>query len=155
MRVVITGDIAVRGTIKLLEENREELKKVFSNSFMRRAAAVREEELPRIEEGISFTEIGEGGITEALWELAEREKTGLRIMLDAIPVKQETIEICNQLDKDPYTLASYGTALCFVPEGKQVGGTDVGYTINDKKRLLLYGDTVRFLRVNKSEQSED
>ena len=147
MRVVITGDIAVRGTVRLINENREELKKAFSNSFMRRATAIREEELPQTEEGISFIEIGEGGINEALWELAEREKTGLRIFLDDIPVKQETIEICNLLDIDPYTLASYGTALCFVPEGKDIGGTDVGYTVNDKKRLLKYGDVERYLRI--------
>ena len=147
MRVVITGDIAVRGTIRLLRERGEELEKAFSNSFMRTARSIREEELPQIEEGISYTEIGEGGITQALWDLAEREKTGLRISLDAVPVKQETIEICNYLDVDPYTLESYGSLLCFVPDGKETGGVEVGYTVNDKKRLLKYGDIERYLRV--------
>ena len=147
MRVVITGDIAVRGTIRLIEENGEELDKAFSNSFMRRARALKETELPRIDDGISFIEIGEGGLTQALWELAEKERTGLRISLDAVPVKQETIEICNRLDVDPYELESYGSALCFVPEGKEFEGTEVGYTVNDKKRLLKYGEIERFLRV--------
>lgn len=147
MRVVIRGDIAVRGTIRLIEENREELEKAFSNSFMRRARALKEDGLPRIDDGISFIEIGEGGITKALWDLAEREKTGLRISLDDVPVKPETIEICNLLDVDPYTLESYGAVLCFVPEGKETEGTEVGYTVNDKKRLLKYGEIERFLRV--------
>ncbi len=147
MRVVITGDIAVRGTIKLIEERGEELDKVFSNSFMRKARAIKEEEVPLIEDGISYIEIAEGGLNEALWELAEREKTGLRVMLDQVPLRQETIEICNMLDIDPYTLASYGTALCFVPEDRQLEGTDIGYTVKDKKRLLKYGDIERYLRV--------
>lgn len=147
MRVVITGDIAIRGTIELIKERGEELDKAFSNSFMRKARALKEEELPHIAEGISFIEIAEGGLNEALWELAEREKTGLRISLDKVPVKQETIEICNMLDIDPYTLASYGTSLCFVPEGMQLEGSDIGYTVKDKKRLLKYGDIERYLRV--------
>ena len=147
MRVVITGDIAVRGTLRLIEQNGEELEKAFSNSFMRRARAISEETLPQIDKRISYMEIGEGGLSEALWELAEREKTGLRIELDDVPIRQETIEICNLLDVDPYTLASYGTALCFVPEGKQADGVCVGYTVNDRKRLLKYGDIERYLRV--------
>ena len=147
MRVLITGEIAVRGTIRLIEERGEELGKAFSNGFMRKARALKEQELPHIDDGISHIEIGEGGITQALWDLAEREKTGLRIFLDEVPIKQETIEICNLLDVDPYTLESYGSVLCFVPEGKDAEGIEVGYTVNDKKRLLKYGDIERYLRV--------
>ena len=152
MRVLVVGDIAVRGTKRLLEECGAELEKAFSNSFMRRVRSLEEAKIPRFEYGIRHIEIGEGGFNKALWDLAEREKTGLRIQLDAVPVRQETIEVCNNLDIDPYELAS-GGAICFVPEHLHIDGTDIGYTVNDKKRLLLYGDTQRFLRVNRTEQT--
>lgn len=39
-------------------------------------------------------DITEGGIFGALWEMAEASGVGLEIDLKKIPVRQETIEIC-------------------------------------------------------------
>ena len=50
--------------------------------------------------------MGEGGILRALWKMAEASRVGLRADLRKIPVRQETIEICERFDLNPYKLLS-------------------------------------------------
>ncbi len=146
MRIYVKGDIAVRGTIELIREKEEELRRSFSSAFMRRACSIREETAEFPEGELLCMEIGRGGITQALWDLAESCHKGLRVSLTDIPIRPETIEICNILDVDPYTLDSYGAVLIFAPGDMQVEGSEIGCTADDKKRLLRYGDVERYLR---------
>jgi hexosaminidase len=97
----------------------------------------------------------EGGIEAALWELAEEAKAGLRVDLRAIPIRQETVEVFNTLDQDPYILDSFGSWLLFAENGAEVlaqlhgqGETEaavIGYTTKDRKRILSYSGVERFL----------
>ncbi len=52
-----------------------------------------------------------GGIFGALWELGEKAGCGFEIDLKAIPIRQETIEICEQLEVHPYQLYGQGSLL--------------------------------------------
>ena len=54
-------------------------------------------------------DVTEGGIYGALWELAEASGVGLEIDLKAIPIRQETVEVCEQFHLNPYQLISSGS----------------------------------------------
>ena len=49
-------------------------------------------------------QVGEGGIFAALYRLAKEADTGLVVDLKAMPVRQETIEICEYYKLNPYQL---------------------------------------------------
>ena len=49
-------------------------------------------------------DVTEGGIFGALWEMAEASGVGLCVDLKKIPIRQETIEICEFFNLNPYQL---------------------------------------------------
>ena len=56
-----------------------------------------------------FTE--NGGILSGLWKMAEASGVGMDVDLRRIPIRQETIEVCERLDVDPYKLEAKGSVL--------------------------------------------
>ena len=46
--------------------------------------------------------MGEGGFLSALWKMAEASGAGLSADLRSVPIRQETIEICEIFDVNPY-----------------------------------------------------
>ena len=50
----------------------------------------------------------EGGIFASLWELAERAGVGLSIDMKKLPLRQETVEVCEFSGVNPYELLSGG-----------------------------------------------
>ncbi len=99
--------------------------------------------------------IEEGGVYAAFWKLAQECRVGLRIRQRDIPLRQETVELANMLDVDPYRMDSGNCFLIFAENGpeclemlRQQGmreATVVGITTGDKKRLIANGDGERFL----------
>ncbi|MBO7711550.1 MAG: hypothetical protein J6S83_13870 [Lachnospiraceae bacterium] len=55
--------------------------------------------------------VGDGGVLGALWFFAERFGLGMDVTLRRIPVRQETVEISEILDVNPYQLYGKGAAL--------------------------------------------
>lgn len=71
-----------------------------------------------------------------------------------IPIRQETVEICNELDCNPYELLSNGSLLCLTDRGdvllealKQKGifAAIIGRTTWTKDRVVINGEERRFL----------
>lgn len=58
---------------------------------------------------------GEGGIHQALWNLSGAYQKGFEINLHQIPVRQETIEVCEFYDLSPYDLLC-GSCMVFVAD---------------------------------------
>ena len=54
---------------------------------------------------------GDGGVFAGLWKLADRSGIGLEVRFKDIPVRQETIELCEYYDINPYKLRSDGSLL--------------------------------------------
>ena len=131
-QLIAAGWIALAGTAMAAKEKRKELLSRFpeylveeaerflgSLSVLPAAEAVRECGC-----GIcAMTDLAEGGIFGALWEMAEASGVGLEIDLKKIPIRQETVEICNFLDLNPYELLSGGSLLI---------GADDGYTLAER-----------------------
>ena len=163
--VVCTSPIGIPGTLRILERERERLLQRYTRSYLQKAEQRMKEGSSEYAAGYECVEHdGAGGIYAMLWRLAEKAGTGLRVDLKSIPVLQETIEICNTLDIDPYCMESSG-ALYLSGDGQKLCGelhrkgfpcaAVIGRTSADRKRLVLYDDTERFLTRPKPEQSGD
>ena len=96
----------------------------------------------------------EGGILAGLWILSQASHTGLGVDLRLIPIKQETIELCEILGLNPYTLPSEGVWLLAVENGFELAQTlkkeglrctRIGTAQKGKKKLLYNGDEIRYL----------
>ena len=118
MELVLTRWIALSGTAKLAEEKEAELLKRFPETLVRENT---EETLklakevgtdPKTgEDENEYYPLGEGGILKALWEIADRAGLGLSAELRKLPIRQETIEITELFDIDPYRMDSKGAVL--------------------------------------------
>lgn len=98
--------------------------------------------------------LSEGGIFNALWRMAERADVGLEVDLKRIPVKQETIEICEYFDVNPYYMYSAGALLVgtengqgLVPELERAGipAAVIGRATEGRNRVIRRGGERRFL----------
>lgn len=63
-------------------------------------------------------DITEGGVFGAVWETAIATKKGVKINLEAIPLKESTREICNVLGINPFKLISSGSLIVVSPADK-------------------------------------
>ncbi len=116
--ILVTKWIGIEGTSIIAKEKEEELRRRFPGSFVETAKgfdryiSVLPEARTAVKCGVSaMHDVTEGGIYGALWELAEASGIGLEIDLKAIPVRQETIEICEYFGLNPYRLISSGCML--------------------------------------------
>lgn len=64
--------------------------------------------------------LGTGGVLAGLWKMAEAGETGIQADLRKIPVRQETIEICERFDLNPYRLFSEGALLIGTQNGRSL-----------------------------------
>ena len=106
-------------------------------------------------------DVTEGGIFGALWEMAEASGVGLEIDLKKIPVRQETIEVCEFFGVNPYLLISSGSMLMAAEDGNHlvrelekagIKATIIGKATTGNDRVLLNEDERRFLEPPKTDE---
>ncbi|MBQ9504587.1 MAG: AIR synthase family protein [Lachnospiraceae bacterium] len=125
--IVVSKWIGLEGTSIIAKEKEEELRKRFNTDYIKRAQefdqylSVVKDAMTAVKAGVhSMHDVTEGGIFGALWELGESSKVGLTIDLKDIPIRQETVEICNYYDINPYCLISSGCMLMAAPDGEKL-----------------------------------
>ena len=108
-------------------------------------------------------DISRGGVFSALWELAERGNIGIEVDLKKIPMRQETIEICEVLGVNPYELYGAGSLLVISDKGNEIlhelekleiPATIIGKITEDNGKVLLNGEEVRYLDRPKNDSIE-
>jgi hydrogenase maturation factor len=86
--------------------------------------------------------------------MAERADVGLEVDLKKIPVRQETIEICEYFDVNPYELYSAGALLIGTEHGEslvrelaqcQIPAVVIGQVTDQTGRVIRNGEDVRYL----------
>lgn len=168
MDIIITKWIALEGTSILAKEKEEELKSRYSESFIDTAKAfdqylsVMTEAATAVESGVgAMHDITEGGIFGALWEMAEASGVGLEIDLKKIPLRQETVEICEFFDVNPYELISSGSMLIAATDGNAlvryiekagIKATIIGKATAGNDRILVNEDECRYLEPPKTDE---
>ena len=106
-------------------------------------------------------DVTEGGIFGALWELAESSGVGLEIDLKRIPVRQETIEICEFFEINPYELISSGSLLMVTDDGPDlvrkleqegISAAVIGKIREGNDRVVINEEERRYLEPPKSDE---
>ena len=98
--------------------------------------------------------MGEGGFLSALWKMAEASQVGLEMDFAKVPIRQETIEICEIFDINPYKLNAGGAILIGIPAGEAlvqelhrmgIMAAVIGQTNAGNDRMLYYNGNGRYL----------
>ena len=158
--IVMVGYAAMEATVLMHSAKKEELQKKLASQYM-------EEALPKLKDtdlsgaaelavtaGAYFKPLGDGGVFAGLWELAEEYGCGLEVQIKEIPLFQETIEICEVLDLNPYQMMSQGAALVVAEESSKlllsyaeakILAKVIGTFIPGHDRVLINEEERRFL----------
>ena len=166
--LVMTKYAGLEGTAIIAAEKEKELLTRYSADFIGEAKAlismVSVVEDARIAREYSVTamhDVTEGGIFGALWEVAVASKVGLEIELDKIPIKQQTVEICEYFDLNPYMLISSGSMLIGADRGSDIvdalkkqgiEAAVIGRATAGNDKVVYYGDEKRFLEPPKCDE---
>ncbi len=112
--LVAAGYAGLAGTMKIIKEKRELLRPWFSEDYLDWTLSEnRAVHIPDLRTG-RFTDpditdaeaVGEGGILAAIWNFSGAYELGVEFVLRDIPLRQETIEVCERLELNPYRLYS-------------------------------------------------
>lgn len=168
MDVIVTKWIGLEGTALLAEEKEEKLRERYSQPFINKAKrfldyiSIQSEAAVAAKSGVgAMHDISQGGIFAALWEMAESAGVGLEIDLKKIPIRQETVEICEFFDLNPYKILSGGSLLIAAEDGiallrelekAGVSAVIVGKTTDSNDRVLLCEDERRFLELPQTDE---
>lgn len=159
--IVMTKWIGLEGTAMLARRKRQELLSRYPDYLIDEAAAF-DKYLSIIPEAATAMKSGvcvmhdasEGGILAALWELAESSGVGLSIDLKKLPIRQETVEICEFCDVNPYQLlgggclvmtTDHGSRLVNALQEQNIPAVVVGKVTDSKARMIWNGEERRFL----------
>lgn len=166
--LVVTKWIALEGTSIAAKEKEEQLRRRFpaylveeAMDFDRYLSIIPEAAVAGKSGVWAMTDVTEGGIFGALWEMAESSGVGLEIDLKKLPIRQETVEICNFLDRNPYELISGGSLLIAAENGadlvrkleaENIPAAVVGRTTRGKDRIVKNGEEKRYLEPAKPDE---
>ena len=159
--LVVTGRIALAGTAALALRYEQELRGHYPLSLIEHAKAFdRQMAVGAVARAITHFgtaavhDLSQGGIFNALWEMADRAGVGLEVDLKKIPVRQETIEICEYFDVNPYYLYSAGALLVGTEHGEAlvshlaaqgIFAAVIGRATGGKDRVIRNGEECRYL----------
>lgn len=159
--LVVTKWIGLEGTSIIVKEKWKELSERFPEAMLEEArdfdkylSVVKEAGAASRFGADAMHDVTEGGIFGALWEMAECAGTGLEADLRKIPIRQETIEICEMYGLNPYGLISGGSLLIGTPDGYSlvreleklgIPSVVIGKAVPGNDRVVLNGGERRFL----------
>lgn len=166
--LVMTKWAGLEGTSILAAEKQEELaarlpKQIIDGALeMREHISVVPEAAVAVRIGVTaMHDVTEGGIFGALWEMGEASGVGIMADLKKIPIRQETIEICEFFEINPYMLISSGSMLMGTPHGnllveklaeQGIPAAVIGRATEGNDRVIINGEEKRFLEPADSDQ---
>ena len=159
--VVVTKWIGLEATAILAKECEEELSARFpaglvdvAKGFGKYLSVVKDARIA-VDCGVTaMHDITEGGVFGALWEMASGAGVGLEVDMKKIPIRQETVEICEYFGLNPYQIMSSGSMMIVTDQGHElvrrleaegIHGTVIGRTTGRNDRILRNGEDVRYL----------
>lgn len=160
-KIIMTKWAAMSGAARIALENRDKLSTRYPEFIINDAIELQQfysiipEAAVATESGaIYMNDCSDGGVFAALWQLADKNGVGLKVNLHDIPIRQESIEVCEYFDINPYKLRSDGSLLIVADEpdelikklhGKNIPAQVIGEITDGLDRLIISGDDCRFL----------
>jgi hydrogenase maturation factor len=168
MDVIVTKWIGLEGTSIIAKEKEAALLERYPKQLVEEAKSfdrylsVLPEAAIAVESGVSaMHDVTEGGIFGALWEMAESSGVGLEIDLKKIPIRQETVEVCEFFGINPYELISSGSMLMAACDGNglvraleaaSIPAVCIGKITDGNDRVVCSGEERRFLEPPKADE---
>ena len=166
--LVMTKWAGLEGTAILANDKEEQLLTRYNRDFiaggkelMQYISVVKDAKIAK-EVGVSgMHDITEGGIFGALWEVASSSNVGIEVDLKKIPIKQETIEICEFFDLNPYMLMSSGCLLIGTSKGNElvdrlnregITAAVIGRVVSGHDKVIINEDERRYLEPPKTDE---
>ena len=159
--LVVTNHVGLEGTILLAKNGKKSLLTRYPEKLIEDAIdfsnylTLLPEAAHAAMSGVcKMHDISRGGIFGALWELAMAAGAGLDVDLKKIPIRQETVEICNHFAVNPYELLSGGSFLMVAEDGSMVvdsleemgiPAAVIGHLTCGNDKIIRNGEDVRFL----------
>lgn len=158
--IIMAGYAALEATACIISAKRELLMERLPVNYLDGGmkAALRTDMRPAIrlagKQGALVKTAGEGGIFTALWELGRYLDSGMTVWLREIPLLQETIEVCEVLDVNPYLMLSTGSILAVTEQPEElldacremdIPAAKIGVLTGGHDRVLVNGEERRFL----------
>lgn len=166
--IVLSKWIGLEGTAILARDKEAELRTRYPSHMIEEAKAfdrwlsIVPEAATAVKSGVSaMHDVTEGGIFGALWELAESSGVGLEIDLKQIPIRQETVEICEFFAVNPYELISSGSLLMVTDDGlelvkrleaEHIPAKVIGKIRAGNDRVVINNEERRYLEPPKSDE---
>ncbi len=159
--LVMTKWAGLEGTAILAAEHREDLVQKLPEGLVDTAAgfiqylSVVPDAAVAVQTGVTaMHDVTEGGIFGALWEMGEASGVGIVTDIQKIPIRQETVEICEFYGINPYQLISSGSMLIGCPQGNLlverlqeagIPASVIGRAVEGNDRVVIHGEEKRFL----------
>ncbi len=160
--LVVACPVALRGTSVIAENKKDKLAERFSAGFIKNCISLRDDygadhivwDIAQEAGAGALYAMGEGGFLSALWKMAEASETGLEVDFRKVPIRQETIEVCEIFDLNPYKLRADGAVLIGIRGGEALVqrlrnegfmAEIIGQTNSGNDRLLYSGGSARYL----------
>jgi len=166
--IVMTKWVGLEGTAIIAAAREAELLSKYTTSFIDGAkklidyiSVVPESKVARAVGVTSMHDVTEGGIFGALWEIGAASKVGLEVDLKKILLKQETVEICEFYDLNPFMLISSGCMLIVTDKANQlveklkaegITSAVIGRITEGNDRIIINDEERRYLEPPKSDE---
>ena len=160
-QIVMIGTTALETTAMLTADHLEELNQRYATGYLDLARAISEDlslhkafKVCRAFPVKYIHDISTGGVFAALWELGEGADCGLKVRLKDIPIRQETVEVCEFFDLNPYMALGGGSALIVTENGEElvdileqagISATLIGQTADNNDRIIINEEDARYL----------
>lgn len=168
MDIIVTKWVGLEGTSILAKEKEAELLIRYPRPLIEEAKgfdaflSVLPEARIAVKNGaVAMHDITEGGVFGALWELAQSAGVGIEVDLKKIPIRQETVEVCEFFDLNPYCLISSGAMLIVAENGYDcakaieeagIPAVVIGKTTDNNDKAVLNEGEKRFLEAPKPDE---
>lgn len=165
--LIMIGTAGAYGSAMLASDHREEIHSRYSYELIDDCARIVESsDMRKVAEKLykcgitNMHDVAEGGVFGAAWEICERLGIGVEIDIRKIPIKQETVEVTEFFDINPYMLRGDGAMLLVAKDPEMVfriaenEGFDaeiIGIVKNGNDRVIINEDEKRFLEPNRAD----
>ena len=166
--IVMTKWAGLEGTAIIATAKEAELRTKYSVSFIEGAkkmieyiSVVPDALVARAVGVTSMHDVTEGGIFGALWEIGAASKVGLEVDIKKVLLKQETVEICEFYDLNPYLLISSGCMLMITDQAnllverlkaEGISAAVIGRITEGNDRVIINEEERRYLEPPKSDE---
>lgn len=165
--ILMIGPAAAEATAILAENKQAELNARYTLDYIQGARQLGEQLslhsaiLAVQKETITYMhDISTGGVFAALWEVGEAGGCGIEADIKAIPIRQETVEVCEFFDINPYMALGGGAVLLVTPKEETaynlqqagISAVRIGRTTESKDRVIRQGEDFRYLTPPKGDE---